>query len=397
MLSAPSGDLAAAPDGGRWRQRRRRPETSGRRRQESRLAVVSPTLKVAYSVSFHFAPLPSALARTASTRTDLSHPFVRCPLPSCPHRWRWPLAGPLSATAFHISDTHSSLHRTHHKQSELRASDAPARRRYRPQIRRVGDASEDRSHCALSPHRRSSRSAATPVPSLPRAAVAAPSPEERPPRTSRPACSCYACRCSRLVESVRAAACSRVAASAFSRSSRSWAPSYSAAGRAACCRRPAHRLPRRRDCHEEGSRKSPRTRTTGGQLTGQLPGYENKAGKMIEHAVHETVNVRGLENVLMAAKRTPTVKKIIYTSPFFAIGPTDGYVADETDLVFNGGLSLDFGRLENAKVVEVMLMGGIIFEHLGDRAWQASRVAELEAEIHMSNDRLANLMRVEVY
>ncbi|WVZ81377.1 hypothetical protein U9M48_028762 [Paspalum notatum var. saurae] len=70
----------------------------------------------------------------------------------------------------------------------------------------------------------------------------------------------------------------------------------------------------------------------------------------------------------MAAKRTPTVKKIIYTSPFFAIGPTDGYVADET-------------------VVEVMLMGGTIFEHLGDRAWQASRVAELEAEIHMSNDK----------
>ncbi|WVZ81378.1 hypothetical protein U9M48_028762 [Paspalum notatum var. saurae] len=186
------------------------------------LKILLPTLLPLRSPPF--GPRPHRLP----TRTDLSHPFVRCPLPSCPHRWRWPLAGHLSATAFHISDTHSSLHRTHRKQSELRASDAPARRRYRPQIRRVGDASEDRSHCALSPHRRSSRSAAAP---------------ERPPRTSGPACSCYACRCSRLVESVRAAACTRVAASAFLRSSRSWAPSYSAAGRAACCRRPAHRLP----------------------------------------------------------------------------------------------------------------------------------------------------------
>jgi len=33
--------------------------------------------------------------------------------------------------------------------------------------------------------------------------------------------------------------------------------------------------------------------------------------------------------VLKAAKRTPTVKKIVYTSSYFAIGPTDGYVADE--------------------------------------------------------------------
>jgi len=42
--------------------------------------------------------------------------------------------------------------------------------------------------------------------------------------------------------------------------------------------------------------------------------------------------VRGLENVLKAAKRTPAVKKIVYTSSFFAIGPTDGYVADETQM-----------------------------------------------------------------
>ena len=41
------------------------------------------------------------------------------------------------------------------------------------------------------------------------------------------------------------------------------------------------------------------------------------------------MNVGGLENVLKAAKRTPEVKKIVYTSSYFAIGPTDGYVADE--------------------------------------------------------------------
>lgn len=41
----------------------------------------------------------------------------------------------------------------------------------------------------------------------------------------------------------------------------------------------------------------------------------------------------GLENVLKAVKRTPAVKKIVYTSSYFAIGPTDGYVADEKQVV----------------------------------------------------------------
>jgi farnesol dehydrogenase len=41
------------------------------------------------------------------------------------------------------------------------------------------------------------------------------------------------------------------------------------------------------------------------------------------------VNVGGLENVLKAAKRMPALKKIVYTSSYFAIGPTDGYVANE--------------------------------------------------------------------
>ncbi|WCJ35401.1 NAD(P)-binding Rossmann-fold superfamily protein [Euphorbia peplus] len=42
-----------------------------------------------------------------------------------------------------------------------------------------------------------------------------------------------------------------------------------------------------------------------------------------------SVNVGGLKNVLQAARETKTVEKIIYTSSFFAIGSTDGYIADE--------------------------------------------------------------------
>lgn len=42
-----------------------------------------------------------------------------------------------------------------------------------------------------------------------------------------------------------------------------------------------------------------------------------------------TVNVGGLRNVLQAFKETNTLQKIIYTSSYFALGPTDGYVADE--------------------------------------------------------------------
>ncbi|RLN19402.1 putative dihydroflavonol-4-reductase [Panicum miliaceum] len=49
-------------------------------------------------------------------------------------------------------------------------------------------------------------------------------------------------------------------------------------------------------------------------------------------SVFHTVNVGGLKNVLKAAQRTPTVKKIVYTSSYLAIGPTDGYVADETQM-----------------------------------------------------------------
>ncbi|KAK2992271.1 hypothetical protein RJ640_020264 [Escallonia rubra] len=44
------------------------------------------------------------------------------------------------------------------------------------------------------------------------------------------------------------------------------------------------------------------------------------------------VNVGGLRNVLQAFKEIKTVEKIIYTSSFFALGPTDGYIADESQV-----------------------------------------------------------------
>ncbi|XP_012071680.1 putative dihydroflavonol 4-reductase isoform X2 [Jatropha curcas] len=45
-----------------------------------------------------------------------------------------------------------------------------------------------------------------------------------------------------------------------------------------------------------------------------------------------SVNVGGLKNVLEAARETKTIEKIIYTSSFFALGPTDGYIADENQV-----------------------------------------------------------------
>ncbi|XP_015885488.2 uncharacterized protein LOC107420927 isoform X1 [Ziziphus jujuba] len=45
-----------------------------------------------------------------------------------------------------------------------------------------------------------------------------------------------------------------------------------------------------------------------------------------------SVNVGGLKNVLQAVRETKTVEKVVYTSSFFALGPTDGYVADESQV-----------------------------------------------------------------
>ncbi|KAJ1263325.1 hypothetical protein BS78_09G175300 [Paspalum vaginatum] len=79
-----------------------------------------------------------------------------------------------------------------HLQSELRASAVPARRRYHPQFWAWASQAKAGSTAPSLPCRSSRSTAAAPVPSLPRAALAAPSPGERPPRASRPACSCYA-------------------------------------------------------------------------------------------------------------------------------------------------------------------------------------------------------------
>ncbi|KAJ1397407.1 hypothetical protein SESBI_31840 [Sesbania bispinosa] len=45
-----------------------------------------------------------------------------------------------------------------------------------------------------------------------------------------------------------------------------------------------------------------------------------------------SVNVGGLKNVLEAMKQTDTVEKLIYTSSFFALGPTKGGIADENQV-----------------------------------------------------------------
>lgn len=44
------------------------------------------------------------------------------------------------------------------------------------------------------------------------------------------------------------------------------------------------------------------------------------------------VNVNGLKNVATAVRNTTTVQKLVYVSSFFALGPTDGKVANESQM-----------------------------------------------------------------
>lgn len=44
------------------------------------------------------------------------------------------------------------------------------------------------------------------------------------------------------------------------------------------------------------------------------------------------VNVDGLKNVIQACRESKMIEKIIYTSSFFALGPTDGYIANENQI-----------------------------------------------------------------
>ncbi|KAL2455049.1 NAD(P)-binding Rossmann-fold superfamily protein [Forsythia ovata] len=57
-----------------------------------------------------------------------------------------------------------------------------------------------------------------------------------------------------------------------------------------------------------------------------------------------TVNVGGLKNVIQACKETKTIQKIIYTSSFFALGSTDGYIADETQVHSGKHYSTEYER-----------------------------------------------------
>lgn len=58
---------------------------------------------------------------------------------------------------------------------------------------------------------------------------------------------------------------------------------------------------------------------------------------------------------MKAYKETQTIEKIVYTSSFFALGPTDGYTADETQvmknlILFNSILMISFEVVEVVSV-----------------------------------------------
>ncbi|XP_021729594.1 uncharacterized protein LOC110696565 [Chenopodium quinoa] len=58
-----------------------------------------------------------------------------------------------------------------------------------------------------------------------------------------------------------------------------------------------------------------------------------------------TVNVGGLKNVIQACKESESVQKIIYTSSFFALGPTDGgVIADENQVHHEKFYCTDYER-----------------------------------------------------
>lgn len=48
--------------------------------------------------------------------------------------------------------------------------------------------------------------------------------------------------------------------------------------------------------------------------------------------------MNGLKNVITAVKAHPSIRKLIYTSSFFALGPTDGYVADEGQVTIESAI-----------------------------------------------------------
>ena len=61
----------------------------------------------------------------------------------------------------------------------------------------------------------------------------------------------------------------------------------------------------------------------------------------------DRINVGGLRNVLDAAARAG-VNRIVYTSSFIALGPTDGRIADETQIHADTGYHNDYERTKAA-------------------------------------------------
>ncbi len=62
-----------------------------------------------------------------------------------------------------------------------------------------------------------------------------------------------------------------------------------------------------------------------------------------DRSLFDRINVGGLSNVLEAARRTG-VSRIVYTSSFIALGPTDGRVADESQMHAPTGHHNDYER-----------------------------------------------------
>ncbi|GKB84445.1 NAD-dependent epimerase/dehydratase [Tanacetum coccineum] len=58
------------------------------------------------------------------------------------------------------------------------------------------------------------------------------------------------------------------------------------------------------------------------------------------------VNVGGLKHVLRAYKETDTIEKIVYTSSFFALGSTDGYIVDETQMHLSKYFCREYEKLK---------------------------------------------------
>jgi farnesol dehydrogenase len=85
----------------------------------------------------------------------------------------------------------------------------------------------------------------------------------------------------------------------------------------------------------------------------------------------DQVNVEGLKNIIESAKQVK-VEKLIYTSSFMALGPTDGTIADENYVLTPRTFHNDYERTKysadqlarrysNEKVSQVILYPGVIY------------------------------------